>query len=141
MQAVLEALTSTTLNVLHVVALAALAVIGIAVWRRVHVKLPGGIQIGEDDSDDVATLRVILEEQRAGYDHLAGRVQTLETRVADLEAQLVAARSREAALEQELAEERATAGARIAQLEAALAAAQERIAALEAELAAALART
>jgi len=137
MQALLDALTSTTLNVVHVLVAAALVVVAIAIWRRVHVRLPGGIQIGDDDSEDVDTLRVILEEQRAGYDHLAVRVQTLETRVADLEQQLVAARSRESDLERELAEERVTAGARIAQLEAALAAAQERITALEAELAAA----
>jgi uncharacterized protein involved in exopolysaccharide biosynthesis len=137
MDALLDALTSTTLNVVHLVVLAALIVVALAVWRRVHVRLPGGIQIGDDEGAEVDTLRVILEEQRTGYDHLSARVQTLEAKVADLETQLAAARSRESELERLLDEERTSAGARIAHLEAALAAAQERITALEAELAAA----
>jgi predicted nucleic acid-binding Zn-ribbon protein len=123
--------------VLHVLVGGIVIVVALAVWRRTHVRLPGGIQLGDDPGADVDALTPILEEQRKAYDHLQTRVDTLEQRVAELERQLVAARQREAELEELLATERATAGERIAALERELAVAEARIAALEAELAAA----
>ena len=137
MDRLIDALASTTLNVVHVIVVVGLVVVAVAVWRRTHVKLPGGIQIGDEPGAEVDALTPILEEQRRAYDHLQSRVDTLEARVAELERQLVAARQREAELEELLAAERAQAGERIAALEAELAAAEARIAALEAELSAA----
>jgi DNA repair exonuclease SbcCD ATPase subunit len=135
MEQVLETLANGSIEVLDIVALGGVAAVVIAVWRRVRVKLPGGIQVGHEPGEEVQALLDILEQQRAGYDHLATRVEVLEDRVSELENQLVEARRRETALEEELATERASAGARITELEQALAAAQARIAALETELA------
>lgn len=140
MDAIFDALGSTTLNAAHLLAGAVLAVVLVAVWRRSNLKLPGGIQIGDDAATKTKTLQSVLEEQRRAYDHLTTRVQTLEDRVADLERKLAEARQRERDLEAELESERQAAGERIAHLEAELAVAEARIAHLEDELAAALAR-
>jgi predicted RNase H-like nuclease (RuvC/YqgF family) len=133
MEQALEVLTNSSVEILDIVVLAATVVTGLAIWRKAKLKLPGGIQLG-DDTSDISVMQTILEEQRKGYDHLLDRVVLLENRVADLEQQLIDARRRETDLENELAVERATSGARITELELALEAAKQRIAALELEL-------
>jgi predicted RNase H-like nuclease (RuvC/YqgF family) len=83
----------------------------------------------------VEELRVILEEQRKGYDHLVARVERLENDVATLNRKLAEARLRERNLEQQLKDERQASAERIAELHAELGEARARIAELEAMLA------
>lgn len=87
------------------------------------------------DLDALVELRVILDEQRRGYEHLAGRVETLETTIAGLEQRLADEQDRANTLERQLRRERKDAGLRIGELERQLAGAQARIDHLEALLA------
>lgn len=87
-----------------------------------------------DDGAPVDDLRVILEEQRKGYDHLVVRVDRLEDEVANLSRKLAEARARERSLEAQLRQERLTSAEKIAELRAELSEARARIAELEALL-------
>lgn len=90
---------------------------------------------GPDSSvDAVAELRVILDEQRRGYEHLAGRVEVLEGTISELEKRLIEEQSKADSLRRQLRDERKKSGARISDLEKQLAAAQHRIDHLEALL-------
>ena len=121
---------------LTTLAIIAMALAALAVLRKVHLKLPGGLTV--TPTSDTEPLQEILAEQRRAYDHLVERVETLETKVHDMEEMLEASRIREQQLTDQLADERRKYTTRIVQLEAELAAAEIRIAHLEAELAAAL---
>lgn len=85
--------------------------------------------------DSTTELRMILDEQRKGYEHLAGRVERLEGDLVRLERALADARKRERDLTRQLREERKFSASRIAELETQLGEARARIAALEAQLA------
>lgn len=76
-------------------------------------------------------LRLILDEQRRGYDHLAGRVTNLENTIASLETKLAEERAVAKNLRRQLREERKVSGARISILEKQLGEARARIAHLE----------
>jgi predicted RNase H-like nuclease (RuvC/YqgF family) len=96
---------------------------------------------GPDDRDNVRVdaiveLRVILDEQRRGYEHLSGRVETLEQTIAGLQSRLAEEQTRAKSLQRQLRDERKVAGARIGELERLLAEARSRIDHLEALLAA-----
>lgn len=83
---------------------------------------------------DLQDLRVILNEQRKGYDHLVGRVDRLENEVVKLETQLSSARKREESLQRRLRLEKQTSSARIEDLERQLCEARRRIEELEQQL-------
>jgi len=85
--------------------------------------------------DSTKELRMILDEQRKGYDHLAARVGRLETDLTRLERALADARKRERDLSRQLREERKLSASRISELEHQLTEARARIGALEAQLA------
>lgn len=85
--------------------------------------------------DSTVELRMILEEQRRGYEHLVTRVGRLESDLSRLERALADARKRERDLSRQLREERKLSASRIAELEHQLGEARTRIAALEAQLA------
>jgi predicted nucleic acid-binding Zn-ribbon protein len=98
--------------------------------RKVR-RLASDVLDGDDRPDALHELKVILEEQRSGYTHLAVRVARLEADVADLSRRLVEARKREKTLETLLRSERRDATARIGQLEHELSEARIRITELE----------
>jgi predicted nucleic acid-binding Zn-ribbon protein len=83
----------------------------------------------------VEELRFILDEQRKGYEHLAGRVGALELTISTLERRLIEEQSKARSLQKQLREERKLSGIRIADLERELQAAKTRIEHLEQQLA------
>ena len=85
----------------------------------------------DSDTSPLDDLRLILNEQRKGYEHLAGRVTILEHSISNLERKLAEARERERSLQRKLREERKLSGGRIEELERELADAKDRIAHLE----------
>ena len=85
--------------------------------------------------DATHELRMILDEQRKGYEHLTGRVARLENELVRLQSALNEAKRRERNLAKQLRDERNLSARRIQELEMQLSEARERIAALEAQLA------
>ena len=114
-----------------------LGVIGRALQSRKLRKLAAAA-ISPDDLSRVDTakeLRIVLDEQRKGYEHLATRVDRLETELVRLRISLDEARRRERSLAKQLRDERNLSARRIQELEEQLTEARGRIAALEAQLA------
>ena len=100
-------------------------------------KAAAGLIDPDPQFSPVEELRLILDEQRRGYEHLSGRVQTLEDTITVLETKLTEEQTRAKNLQRQLTEERRKATRRVNELEKALEAANERIAHLEQQLEAA----
>jgi predicted RNase H-like nuclease (RuvC/YqgF family) len=89
----------------------------------------------ESHPDAVEELRIILDEQRRGYEHLSGRVGALEDTISVLERRLLEEQTKARSLQRQLREERKLSSTRIAELERQLIQAQGRIEHLEEQLA------
>lgn len=110
-------------------------------WRvlrsRTLRKAAAGVIDPDPHPNAIDELRVVLDEQRRGYEHLTGRVQVLENTISDLETKLNEEQNRAKNLQRQLTDERRKATKRVNELEKALASANDRIAHLEQQLEAA----
>jgi predicted RNase H-like nuclease (RuvC/YqgF family) len=113
---------------------------GSLIWRVLRSRKVREIAADVLDGPDggksgLEDLRIILDEQRRGYEHLAERVGTLEETIVSLEERLLEEKNRAETLEKQLKSERKSASAKVRTLEKQLKEARQRIDHLEALIA------